>query len=655
MSGKRCNKEGFIKRALVTSFFFIIIFTVIVYGALQYQAARQVSDLKVSEQAKVKLTSGLLEQIFGYTINDLFTIANHPSTERFNRERAKADEELLQKIFRAQLEHKPAYNQLRFLDSEGYELIRLDNLFGRTLTKSDGALQFKGNRYYFVETLALSEGEVYVSPLDLNVENGKIDIPYLPVIRFGVRVSDEETGNQGVLILNMKGESLLETFSSSMGTTYPAFLLNDEGGVLFGPNKNDEWGFVFNLPSAFESSYPVALKKILDNDSGVVETPDGLFIFEAVHPLKPFNTDSRAEQYAWKAISFVPSKALPSSKLFNHPWVLTFYVSGVFLIVIVSFYLQFLLFKRRELRRENEHKSKRFWEISSALGIGLIVMDSDGLITYMNPEAERILGWDFNELVAKKGHQIFHVHDGDESTCSILNVMGSQQHYRSKDEEFRRKDNVIIPVILDAAPLTRDTGEEGVVISFLDFSEIKTYQEKIQALAYQDILTALPNRRALDERLQVAIELSERHGRYFGLMFLDLDQFKAVNDTYGHDAGDILLKEVSTRLKHIVRKSDTVARMGGDEFIVLLPEISSVENPKAIAEKIIQSLAEPIILPQGEARVGVSIGIVVACGAGLSGEELIQSADEAMYEAKRRGRNQFFIRDTALPAEHASG
>ncbi|MFV8572573.1 diguanylate cyclase domain-containing protein [Marinobacter sp. SBS5] len=605
----------------------------------------------MTEQAKTRMTAGLLEQVFEYTANDLLAIANLPAAVRFNRYRNDAWEEALQLVFRAQLGQKSTYSQLRFLDHDGLELVRLERNDQRVFKKHENALQFKGERYYAIETAALAEGDVYVSPLDLNVEKGQVEVPYEPMIRFGVRVVDEETGNQGLVILNMKGQALLAPFDTGMAGSYPAFLLDSEGHVLAGPDPNDEWGFMFGLPSAFAREYPEALDQILGGDHGWVETSKGLFVYETVHPLKQFNRNSPAGQYTWKTVSFVPSESLPSSALMNHTWVIGFYVIGVFLTLVISFYTHFLIHKRRELRREKERQSKRFWKISSVLGDGLIVMDKHGLLTYMNPEAERILGWSSDELVAKQGHEVFHVHDQEGAGCSILDVINTRQLYRSKDEEFRRKDNSTIPVTLNAAPLTSDTGDEGIVISFQDFSEIKEYQEAIHNLAFQDTLTGLPNRRVLEDRMQLAIALSGRHARYLGVMFLDLDHFKQVNDTYGHDAGDILLKEIARRLERSVRETDTVVRVGGDEFVVLLPEVSSPDNATVVAQKIINTVAQPVVLPLGVARVGVSIGITIARGAGITIAGLMQSADQAMYEAKRRGKNQLVVNEYHLPVD----
>ncbi|MBK1887309.1 diguanylate cyclase domain-containing protein [Marinobacter sp. DY40_1A1] len=648
MSGIGKQEQGYVKSALITGLLCVAAFTAIVYGVLRYQAGEQLADIKIAEQAKVRLTSGLLTQIFDYAANDLRVISKMPATEAFNRSRTEVEKDGLKQVFRVLLEQKAIYSQIRFLDGEGAELVRLDYLFGRSLVTPEDQLQSKSTRYYFANTMSMSEGDVYVSPLDLNVENGKVDAPYLPMVRFGVPVFDDSGQKQGAVILNMLWQSLLDTFKQSMGETYPAYLLNSDGGVLSAPDKNNEWGFMFGLPSAFKREHPQAWQLMLQSGSGNVETPDGLFVFETVRPLEGLGSTADSEDYFWKAVSFLPHSTLPTTAIFVNPWVVGLYLAGVVLLLVAVFYFQFSRHKRRELRRENTQQARRFWKISSVLGDGLIVMDSEGVVTYINPEAERILGWSSEEIVARQGHDVFHVHEGDESSCSILNVMNTRELYRSKDEEFRRKDNATIPVILNAAPLTSDTGEEGVVISFQDFSEIKEYQEKIHTLAYQDILTGLPNRRALDDRLSLAIALSRRHSRYLGLMFLDLDHFKEVNDTLGHDAGDSLLKEIATRLQHCVRETDTVARMGGDEFIILLPEVSAPENAITVAEKIIKAVAEPVYMPEGVARVGVSIGIVVARGAGVTNEGLMQSADAAMYEAKRAGKNRFFISEHPL-------
>jgi diguanylate cyclase (GGDEF)-like protein len=197
-------------------------------------------------------------------------------------------------------------------------------------------------------------------------------------------------------------------------------------------------------------------------------------------------------------------------------------------------------------------------------------------------------------------------------------------------------------------------GVSHYVALFSDITERKVMDEQVRQFAFYDALTSLPNRRLLRDRLQQARALSERYGHYGALMFLDLDNFKSLNDHDGHLAGDLLLIEVAERLKRCVRGVDTVARIGGDEFVVLLNELShdraeSEGLALAVAEKVRVALAAPYHLSlQRDAQTDTvvehhctaSIGLVLFYRDESSPEEILQSADAAMYQAKAQGRNQ---------------
>lgn len=166
---------------------------------------------------------------------------------------------------------------------------------------------------------------------------------------------------------------------------------------------------------------------------------------------------------------------------------------------------------------------------------------------------------------------------------------------------------------------------------------------KEKMLAYHDMLTGLPNRQLFYDRLNVALAQAYRNLTQIALMFLDLDGFKAVNDTLGHDVGDILLKEVSERLKQCVRETDTVARLGGDEFTVILTDINSSDNAADVAEKILKIVREPFHISGHEVNIGVSIGISLYPSDGSTTTELVKTADVAMYRAKESGKNCYFF------------
>lgn len=164
---------------------------------------------------------------------------------------------------------------------------------------------------------------------------------------------------------------------------------------------------------------------------------------------------------------------------------------------------------------------------------------------------------------------------------------------------------------------------------------------KLKDLAYFDVLTGLPNRKLFFDRLTQCLELAKRYPHLFAVLFMDLDRFKEVNDTHGHDVGDLLLKEVALRLADCIRKSDTVARMGGDEFTIILPFITGEREAASIAQRVIESLSEPFTLNSITCSIGVSIGISLYPANGEEVDALFKKADVAMYMAKGIGRSNY--------------
>ena len=182
--------------------------------------------------------------------------------------------------------------------------------------------------------------------------------------------------------------------------------------------------------------------------------------------------------------------------------------------------------------------------------------------------------------------------------------------------------------------------------------EVQTAKAKLEHLVHHDVLTDLPNRTLLHDRLNQAIELARRQGRQLAVMFMDLDQFKHINDSLGHAVGDWLLQSVAQRLVGCVRHSDTISRQGGDEFVLLLPYIEHAEDAALSAQKVFAALAQPHSIEQHHLHIGASIGISIYPDDGRDAETLIRHADAAMYHAKNKGRNgyQFFTGGTKADA-----
>ncbi len=287
------------------------------------------------------------------------------------------------------------------------------------------------------------------------------------------------------------------------------------------------------------------------------------------------------------------------------------------------------------------------------------MLDRNGCFTFLNDRVESLLGYSKDELLGKHYTELID-DDHLEMARNIFNERRAgnravvNAELRLKSRLGRRGPRLFhaqtvwmeltaMGVYSDPKERTRDNFG-GTYGTARDISERKEAEEVINFQAYHDLLTHLPNRALLKDRLSLAITQARRNKNKLAVMFLDLDRFKLVNDTLGHSMGDRLLKAVANRLQSCLRRGDTLSRFGGDEFTLLLPEVRTRDDVVVIASKILDRLSGPFVIDGHELFVGASIGIAMYPEAGDSEEALIQNADIAMYHVKGRGKNgyQFF-------------
>jgi len=295
---------------------------------------------------------------------------------------------------------------------------------------------------------------------------------------------------------------------------------------------------------------------------------------------------------------------------------------------------------------EQELLSKALASIASAI----FITDAKGSIIWTNPAFCRLSGYARDEILGQKpsllrsGRQDLHFY-----TRMWQCILAG--HTWQGEVVDRRKDGSCYTVTEIITPLFDERGKVTNYIAIQhDITESKRESEQHKALAYHDSLTGLPNRLQFVDRLQEAIERNARQRKRFALMFVDLDQFKPVNDTYGHHIGDLLLIAVARRLNVVMRSSDVLARLGGDEFTVIENQLSDPATAGALAQKIITTLNRPFTLNHKLVEIGASIGIAIYPDDGATAADLLERADLAMYRAKDAGRNCYrFYQDGTTP------
>jgi diguanylate cyclase (GGDEF)-like protein/PAS domain S-box-containing protein len=294
--------------------------------------------------------------------------------------------------------------------------------------------------------------------------------------------------------------------------------------------------------------------------------------------------------------------------------------------------------KAEEALKESEERYRALFDRSLDL---VYVRDLNGNFIDANPASLNLLGYR-REDIPTLNFALLLDPDQFPRTIQILKEL-TETGFQKEPGEFKlkRRDGTYLYVETQESVIYRKGKPHSVQGVARDITERKQMQQKLEEMATHDFLTGLPNRVLLLDRFSIAAALAHRNKARLAVMSLDLDKFKTINDTLGHDAGDQVLKAVSTRLTGIIRASDTLARVGGDEFMLVMMETKRIEDTTAIAQKILDSFAEPLSIDGHELHLSTSIGIAIYPEDGQDLETLTKKSDAAMYYSKGHGRDQF--------------
>jgi len=292
--------------------------------------------------------------------------------------------------------------------------------------------------------------------------------------------------------------------------------------------------------------------------------------------------------------------------------------------------------KMEKALRDSEERYRSLVENISEIVYSL---DENAVITYISPNIESISGYSSSEVIGKKFTEFIYEKDLTSRTNKLQEIMSERKD--ATDFQFLTKSGKIRWLRTTGRLILKDNRVMGVRGALADITERKLAEEELVYMATHDQLTGLSNRALFNDRLAVELTHARRNPKKLAVMLLDLDEFKEINDAFGHSFGDKLLKAVSRCLSGLLRESDTVARMGGDEFLLLLSEVVHVDDVANIAQKIIDAIQKPILVDGHELNITTSLGIAVYPEGGQDADTLIKNADIAMYYVKKYGRNGY--------------
>jgi len=603
--------------------------------------------LKAHEQVQIELAKRSLTRDFEQVLPDINVLANTRHLHNYIESFSEAERGVLGDEFISFALQKRIYNVIRLLDLDGIERLRVNYADGKARTVADDELQDKRDSYYFLDSRSLGRGELYISPIDLNVDYGQIQVPHVPVIRFATPVFDRQGEKRGVLLLHYLAEPMLVHFDEMLaGSRGRVALLNSDGYWIRAHDRQREWGFMLGNDTTFATVHPQVWADMQQHQSGTVTADDALFSYTTIHPVALIGGYSAGEvendhvghhhidpdSYAWHIVS-----DLPLAQLRQHLYDSVFGVAGAVWLalllggVAVARVVAGYRVERRRMAAEIELHAKLYDTTTE----GVMITDADTRILAVNDAFSSITGFAREEALGKTPRLLASGRHDQTFYRDMWAALAADGHWEGEIYN-RRKDGGLYIAWLRISAITDERGLLGnYVCIFSDVTRRRLSVEELRKRAHHDPLTGLHNRLSFDERLNQELARARRTHTRLGLLYIDLDAFKPINDRYGHRTGDAVLREVAARLKSAVREMDTVSRLGGDEFTVILPEIDQSANVESIADGIHRRLELPFEYEGEQLHIGASIGIALFPEDGASERELLSHADAAMYRVKQ--------------------
>ena len=455
----------------------------------------ELSMFKATERTYVDLGLGRLDQELAVPIRHLLSLVKEHPVHKVYASPRGSNLKPMEDAFISLISRNPRYAQVRWIDEHGMERVRVDNRAGQPpYLVPKAQLQDKHNRYYFKETMPLNSGEIYISPLDLNMENDQIELPYNPTLRVATRLFDEAGHPRGILIINIAARSMLEAFANSAGPAADRLMLvNADGYWLKSPEEADEWGFMFQRKVSLSTRYPEVWDAIAKRERGQIRLPNGLWTWNSVSPV-PEKGARISHNIRWTVITHLPASDLTAME--NQIWPAKI-ISALVILSLFGFGIRRLIQaksaraqaeKETALSRNEAEAAHRLQEAHASFRMlfeanpsGLLVVDAIGRMIMANPSFERMFGYPFSELITQPVEMLLPIQDRAhhaEQRTSYFHQPTSRPMGAGRDLFGIRKDGSIFPIEIGLSPY-RNNKQPFVLATIVDISERKRAQDVI--------------------------------------------------------------------------------------------------------------------------------------------------------------------------------
>ncbi|MBF0456082.1 MAG: diguanylate cyclase [Magnetococcales bacterium] len=579
-------------------------------------------DLRASfslEQSRIRKATRVF---LGNSEEYLRALSSSEFVQTFLDDRSEKNRQTLNEHFRTFALSNANIMQLRLLGVDGMELVRINRTWGtpEVSMMAQHDLQDKSNRYYFTEVAKLRSGEFWYSALDLNMEKGEIEKPIKPTLRIATPLYNQGKF-QGILIVNLHIARFLDSLGSS--SLFHIYLIDKEGEFIWHPENQKSWSRYLPERPNLTREFPALAERVLNNTT---IRSDELFGFVLAEQLP--NRDHLK-------VFLIPRESLVK-ELYSANRTSASIVAGIVLLISVPLAWLIALIPARMQEKINEVTDK-LYEYHKIVdrNIYTSTTDENGRITNVSSAFCDVTQFSATELIGASHKVIRHPDTADvlyqdmwEQLSQGRQWMGELQNRKKNGEAFWQ--HLIITPQFDG---------RGHISGYTGVGTDVTDKKEVERVSKMDRLTGLYNRHHLDEILQSEMDRFFRYNTSFSLILFDIDRFKQVNDTFGHQVGDDVLVQMAEILQKGVRKVDTAGRWGGEEFIVICP--SAAQNQAAqLAEKLrkeIEATDFPLV-----GTVTSSFG-VSEIGQNETVDVLIKRVDTALYQAKKEGRNRVVV------------